>query len=111
MPKTKDSTTEEELGLGNGEAPPSDGEDAALADSTADDANGAGTGNGEQNNTPPDKKDEPGGEKKIGLVTFIQATEPNKYVVSILKNKRSMEAHTKQEWEQIVKNLLGQKVS
>jgi hypothetical protein len=92
MSNAKNPTLEtEDVGTGNG-APPD---------------NKAGSGNG----TPPDKKEKPGDEKKIGLVTFIQSAEPNKYVVSMLKNKKAMEVHTKTEWEQIVDDLLKQKVS
>lgn len=104
-PKDPPATEGDEL-LGNG---------ASSATAEGDNApDGAGTNNGGQdnggNNTPPpdEKKD---GEKKMGLVTFIQTAEPNKYVISILKIKHGMEAHTKAEWEQIVKNLLNKKVS
>jgi len=85
---------------------------------------GGETSSTEKGNTPPadndavadnggqdtlsEKKD---GEKKIGLVTFVQLTEPNRYVVSMLKNKHGMEVHTKKEWEQIVEDLLKKKVS
>jgi hypothetical protein len=48
--------------------------------------------------------------RKIGLVTFLQLSGSNKYVESMLRNKKSMESHTKTEWEQIVKDLLNKKV-
>jgi hypothetical protein len=110
MSKSKDN----ESGSG---APP---EETPLIDDNPTAENSAGTDNGGQgnagsetqnNNTPPPDKKKPGGEKQMGLVTFIQIAEPNKYVVSILKAKHGMEAHTKSEWEQIVKDLLNKKVS
>jgi hypothetical protein len=87
----------EDLGLGG--APSAESQTANTPP-----ASGAGTGQGGK--TKPEQ-----GKRKMGLVTFIQLAEPNKYVQAILKNKRSMEAHTKDEWEQIVKYLLEQKVN
>ena len=56
------------------------------------------------------KKDKPIPDRKIGLVTFLQVSGANKYVEAMLRSKNAMEAHTKAEWEQIVKNLLNKKV-
>jgi hypothetical protein len=68
---------------------------------------------GEAPDKDNDKKEEDSGtDKKIGLTTFLQLSEPkqNKYVEAILRNKRNMEAHTKTEWKQIVSELLNKKV-
>jgi hypothetical protein len=65
--------------------------------------------------TPPEGsnragKENVGPERKIGLVTFLQVSGANKYVEAILQSKYAMEAHTRAEWEQIVKGLLNRKV-
>jgi len=106
------SNKDNETGSG---APPEDTpliDDNPAENSAGTDNGGQGNaGSGTQNNTPPPDQKKPGGEKQMGLVTFIQIAEPNKYVVPILKIKHGMEAHTKSEWEQIVKDLLNKKVS
>jgi hypothetical protein len=66
--------------------------------------------NGNTGNGNGDKKTKPDQTKKIGLVAFIQLTEPNKYVEAMLKSKRAMETHTETEWQQIVKDMLETKV-
>ena len=109
MPNPKNgSPAGEELNLENSTPSASESQTAPPEPPAASAGTGSGGGSG-QGGKP--KKPESGSDKKIGLVTFIQLTEPNKYVAAMLKNKRSMEAHTKAEWEQIVTDLLNQKVS
>ena len=59
------------------------------------------TGNGNDTPTP---------DEKMGLAIFVQRASPNKYVIAMLKNKNAMEVHTLEQWQQIVKDLLGKKV-
>lgn len=65
--------------------------------------------NSDQNKPDQDK---PNLERKIGLVSFIQVSEPkpNKYVEAMLRSKYVMNVYTKVQWEQIVAELLNKKV-